>query len=368
MRIALVAPETLPLPPRKGGAVQIYIDALIPFLAKKHSITLFSPADGANAGNYGPNVKHLILPQNGYLKHVAKHLTPGRFHIVHIFNRPEFVPPLHSVSPTSRFILNLHNDPAPHVRKKLRDKNRKLWCSKVDKVITNSKYTKSVTLKNFPSLAGKINTVHLGVDTKKFFPRKRFLRKKRKTILFIGRLHRNKGLHLLILAAAKLTTKHPDILLLVVGGSKHGTNRQNQYTRYVYRLAKKKLGKGIRFTGFLNPQKIPYMYRRSDIFVCPSIWQEPFGRVNLEAMASGLPVVTSRKGGIPEAVIDGETGYLVKHSNRPSNYAAKIEKLLSDYKLRKRMGRAGRIRIQRTFTWERVAAKIADIYKSVAGV
>jgi glycosyltransferase involved in cell wall biosynthesis len=113
------------------------------------------------------------------------------------------------------------------------------------------------------------------------------------------------------------------------------------------------------------------------VFCCPSIY-EPFGIINLEAMACGTPVVASAVGGIPEVVVDGETGILVpleQQTKAPfepidpvrfsGDLAAAINRLLGDRELRDRMSRAGRARVEREFAWPAIAQQTADLYQSL---
>ena len=121
------------------------------------------------------------------------------------------------------------------------------------------------------------------------------------------------------------------------------------------------------------------LYSHAAVFCCPSIY-EPFGIINLEAMACGTPVVASKVGGIPEAVADGETGILVpleQQTESPfepvdpprfsADLAAAINRLLADPALRERMGQAGRRRVEERFSWRVIAQRTADLYRSLAG-
>ncbi len=101
-----------------------------------------------------------------------------------------------------------------------------------------------------------------------------------------------------------------------------------------------------------------------DFGVVPSTYPEPFGIVNLEYMACGLPVVATEVGGIPEVVVDGKTGLLIEPNN-PQALAAAIEKLLNAPDLRIKMGNAGRKRVEQNFTWGKHMQQLIEIYQKI---
>jgi len=91
---------------------------------------------------------------------------------------------------------------------------------------------------------------------------------------------------------------------------------------------------------------------------------EPFGIINLEAMACEIPVVASAVGGIPEVVVDGETGFLVPPGD-PESLASAINRVIDCEKLRTQFGEAGRRRVERFFSWEAIAEKTKDMYLEI---
>jgi glycosyltransferase involved in cell wall biosynthesis len=105
------------------------------------------------------------------------------------------------------------------------------------------------------------------------------------------------------------------------------------------------------------------LYNEAAVFACPSIY-EPFGIINLEAMACETPVVACAVGGIKEVVVDGETGFLVPPQD-PDRLAAALSKVLDDPDLAARMGRAGRARVLEHFTWDRIAEKTVAMYETL---
>jgi starch synthase len=127
----------------------------------------------------------------------------------------------------------------------------------------------------------------------------------------------------------------------------------------------------------LPKSEIIPLYSQAALFVCPSIY-EPFGIINLEAMACGTPVVGSAVGGIPEVVVPGETGLLVSVEQMKeapfepldaprfaSDLAAAINELMRDESRRRAMGQAARRRVEDVFGWGAVARKTADLYREV---
>ena len=120
----------------------------------------------------------------------------------------------------------------------------------------------------------------------------------------------------------------------------------------------------------LPPERIREVYSVSDVFICPSIY-EPLGIVNLEAMACNTAVVASRVGGIPEVVVDGETGRLVDYDEGdPDTFerelAAAVNAVAGDDDTAAQMGKAGRERALAEFSWARIAQETVDIYTELS--
>jgi glycosyltransferase involved in cell wall biosynthesis len=130
----------------------------------------------------------------------------------------------------------------------------------------------------------------------------------------------------------------------------------------------------------VSKDEVIALYSHAAVFVCPSVY-EPFGIINLEAMACETPVVAAAVGGIPEIVVPGETGTLVSFEpvddasaepKDPEAYsralATAINALIDDPDLRKRMGRAGRLRVLAEFSWTQIARQTLEFYRELTGV
>jgi glycosyltransferase involved in cell wall biosynthesis len=120
----------------------------------------------------------------------------------------------------------------------------------------------------------------------------------------------------------------------------------------------------VSFVGSIPYFELLDRYRAADVFVFPSVWNEPFGLPVAEAMACGVPVVATRSGGIVEIVEDGETGLLVERGNA-AELAGAIGSLLADDARRVAMGRAAAQRANEVFAWERVAVALGGVYRGI---
>jgi glycosyltransferase involved in cell wall biosynthesis len=179
----------------------------------------------------------------------------------------------------------------------------------------------------------------------------------KKLVLFVGRIVPHKGLDYLI-DSAEFTP--PDICYLIVG--------RGEYLSTLRRKAREKdLEKRIFFAGKVPSKRLPSYYAASDVFVLPSISRlEAFGLVVLEAMASGKPVIISNIPGVTELITDGEEGMHVEPMDA-KDLGDKINQILSDEDLRKKMGQRGREKVEREFSWDKVASQIEEVYREVAG-
>jgi glycosyltransferase involved in cell wall biosynthesis len=175
-------------------------------------------------------------------------------------------------------------------------------------------------------------------------------------IAWYGRISRSKGVIILLEAFNLLKREFPN-LELMIGGEVWDDRYFRELVDYTREMGLRR----VQFTGFVSD--VPSFLQRADIFVLPS-FQETFGIVNLEAMASGLPVVASSISGIPEIVIDHVSGFLVPPGD-PVKLAKKLRVLIVDRKLRRDMGRNGRERVLSTYSVEKVSKEILDMYKEL---
>jgi len=174
-------------------------------------------------------------------------------------------------------------------------------------------------------------------------------------VLFLGRLSRQKGIFDLVSAASRLPT---DVTLVLVTGAPDEPGIRTE-------LSDQLEGRSniLWIDRMLPRDEVVVLLSGASVFVAPSLY-EPFGIMNLEAMACKRPVVSTRVGGIVDVVVDEETGLLVSPSD-PEELSKAIKRILSNPELGEHMGEAGRERVERMFTWTRVADKTLSLYREM---
>lgn len=194
-----------------------------------------------------------------------------------------------------------------------------------------------------PSLASRVHVVDNGVDPARFSPSPRADDEPARPlrVMFAGRVFADKGPDVLVRAAALLPAERFEFT--IVGSIGFDRNAPlSPYERSLRKLADES-GRRIRFEPFVDRDALPDLLREADAFVVPSRWREPSGLTLGEAMATGLPVIASRVGGIPEVV--GDAGILVEPDD-PDALAAELRRLADDPAHRTALGRAARARAE----------------------
>lgn len=248
-----------------------------------------------------------------------------------------------------------------------------------DAVIAVSEGMKADILRSYPAVAPeRVAVIHNGIDPEEFQPTPRTdalvrwgVDLDRPYVVFVGRITRQKGIVHLLRAARHLL---PTAGLVLCAGEPDTPEIGAEVKRMVDELRAER-GDGVVWIDRMLPRSdLVELLSHARVFCCPSVY-EPFGIVNLEAMACGAPVVASAVGGIPEIVIDGENGYLVAFEpdgtprGEPadperfaSDLAEKLNTLLADPTLARRFGVAGRERVREQFSWSTIADRTVELY------
>ena len=195
----------------------------------------------------------------------------------------------------------------------------------------------------------------------------------RPTVVFVGRITRQKGLPHLLRACEQLPA---DVQVILCAGAPDTPEIKTEVEGLVARLREKRTGV-VWIEEMLPRPELIAVLAASDVFVCPSVY-EPLGIVNLEAMAVGLPVVGSATGGIPDVIVDGETGLLVPieqvqdgtgtpidPARFEADLAERLTTLVTATEAARTMGQAARRRVEEHFAWEAIAQRTMDVYNWV---
>ncbi|MEU6994860.1 glycosyltransferase family 4 protein [Streptomyces sp. NPDC046465] len=236
-----------------------------------------------------------------------------------------------------------------------------------DTITYLGEYTRSrIATALTPAAAGRMVQLPPGVDEKTFHPgsggdtvRARLGLTDRPVVVCVSRLVPRKGQDTLILALPRILAREPEAVLLIVGGG--------PYEDDLRRLAAQTgVADSVRFTGAVPWEELPAHYGAGDVFAMPcrtrrgGLDVEGLGIVYLEASATGLPVVAGDSGGAPDAVLDGETGWVVR-GGVPEEAADRIVALLGDAELRARMGERGRAWVESRWRWDLLATHLHDL-------
>ncbi|MBD2765045.1 glycogen synthase [Kocuria sp. cx-455] len=236
-------------------------------------------------------------------------------------------------------------------------------------------------LRSYPNVdPARVRTVHNGIDVSQWDhdPNTDILAEygidpERPSVVFVGRVTRQKGVPYLLRAALQLP---PEVQLILCAGAADTPALAAEVNGLIAELTAQRTGV-VLIDKMLPRREIIQILSHATAFACPSVY-EPLGIVNLEAMACGSAVVASATGGIPEVVVDGETGRLVPieqvtdGTGTPldpqkfvDDFAAALIDVVSDPERARRMGTAGRKRAQEHFAWETIAERTLEVYRSV---
>jgi starch synthase len=192
----------------------------------------------------------------------------------------------------------------------------------------------------------------------------------RPLVVFVGRITRQKGLVHLVRAAQQLD---PDTQLLLLAGAPDTPEIAAEFDTAFAELSRVRSGNVTWVQEMLPRASVRQVLTHATVFACPSVY-EPLGIVNLEAMACETAVVASAVGGIPEVVVDGETGILVPYDPKQADdpafvagfeaqFAEAINRITRDPALAERYGKAGRQRCIDEFSWEKIAQETVAVYE-----
>jgi glycosyltransferase involved in cell wall biosynthesis len=298
------------------------------------------------------------------------------------------------LNPEARIVLHCHDE----ILASLPSDRVAPWLEAIDAFLCVSDFITNRLRHAHPGISGRCVTLHNGVDRGRFNRvAKCWPRDREKTLIYVGRLSPEKGLHVLLKAFNQVVRSVPDCRLKLIGKpgllaysyhlgltddvpsltlrGYYGTSLIDRIDRQILRKGGAYLKSLRRSIALASASRIsmlaeipnahlPDHYAASYLSVVPSVWEEPFGLPVTEAMACGLPVVASLGGALPELVEDGKTGRLVNRAD-PQALAEVLVELLRDVKFRDRLAENAYRRVHSSLGYERSAQKLDRLYASV---
>lgn len=390
MKIAVLTSGILPVPAVQGGAVENLIDYYLEYneLHKLHDITVYSVADKATerhpalqsevnhyfyidmnswwaklrkkwyARRHGKEYYHYTIEY--YLHETLKHIRTQQYDIILLENRPGYALKLQDIT-NARLVYHLHNE-----KLSTRTARYQEIYNAANSIVTVSDYIKSLVQTINPQDT-KTHTVYNGIDLQAFrkMSAKAPIRLNTDDFLLVysGRVNREKGIMELVEALA-LLKEHTHIKLLVIGGSFYGNDTHDDSFMRNLKAKAESMHERIIFTGFIPYSNMPNYLSMADIAIIPSVWDDPFPTTVLEAQAMGLPIITTRRGGIPEEISNDNAILLDTDEHFVNNLANAIIDLYEHPEKRKQMAAAALER-SKLFDKETYAKSFFEALKSI---
>jgi spore coat protein SA len=391
--VALIGPELFPIPPIRGGATELFVDRLAAHLTRYRPV-IIGPADPELPReeirgqveyrriflNFGQQwlyrrYRHLLPLYDRRAAGLIRRISPD---LVHVHNRPLLALNLKTWFPRLPVLLHMHNiysilgkreRPAPDTP------------IPVDAFLACSNFVLEQERQRLGNGAKAHYVVYNGVDPAAFAPwwkrgaevktvRRQYGLGDEPVVLFAGKIRESKGVGLLMAAMRRVWARLPQAALALAGGTEFGRGRTGRETPF-FRQFREQVARApgrVLLTGFVPHEDMARTYLLGDVFAAPSQKPEGMPLVLLEAAACGLPIVTTRMGGIPEVVREGDNGLLLNNTQDPAELAEKILALLADAGLRRLLGGRGRELIEARFSWGRIAQEQEAVYDEVLGL
>ncbi len=425
MKIALVNQPQDPIVAgeEQRGSVAIVNWELAKRLARRHDVTVYAPrASGQASLEHWKNIEIRRVPFVAKRFHKAMQLLAGRLktsppyinsplyyreyfvqladelrrHPVDVLHFPQqlqFAARFKRAMPGAKVVLHMHQDELAQLDYHLL--RRQL--ANIDAVVTVSDFVTERARARFPDRAGAIHTIGNGVDIHRFRPDlQRDESPRPLRVLFVGRISPDKGVHQLIEAFDRVARERGDVELTLVGKvgmlpfdlvnllltddpaaldslrpfygrstlawlTKEVLGQKRSYKQQLEARLSPELSPRVHFVGSVSLEELIRLYSQADLLVLPSIWRESYGLPVAESMASGVAVLASDTGGVPELVDPGVTGLLVPRLDIDALTSA-MRELLADPARLRAMGRAARLRAERLLTWDRSAERLERVY------
>ena len=316
MKISILLPYKENFSPANAGAVSIFINDTYKISKYKKNIIIYGNTNhklrfSKNYVNLEYKKSFLKSSSKSYILEFLKREKKDNSDVIEFHNRPSYLKYLIKLKYAKK-VLYFHNDPLDMSGSKKID-DRIYLIDNLDKIIFNSNWSKSRFIKNLPksyTLSSKLKTIKQSIDTKKIN-----LKKKKKIIIFVGKLNSAKGYDIFGNAVLPLLDKYKEWSAVVIG------DEPREKISFVHSRLKN--------LGFQNHKNVLKNLEKASISVVCSRWNEPFGRTSLEAASRGCGLVISNRGGLKETITDG----IIVNNITTENFSKSINKLIVNTKL-----------------------------------
>ena len=379
MKVAIICPQGLPVPAVKGGAIETLVEVICREneIYEDLDIDIYSIYDEeakkvAKSYNYSNFIylcknKIYMKVKNkfsslcrkafklnidyAYAKEVVKKID-NSYHKVVIEGDSSLILPISKKVNKEKIYLHIHHDPLNTNHEIFR--NELLMCNKIISVsnYVNNGLLQCVAPKELRT-GVLLNCTNTKMFNKNLYEKESIICKQKYgiknndiVIMFVGRPVPQKGVKELLLAFKKLVSSYNNIKLLIVGNSGFGIETTTKYDEILLEIASQIKDKVV-FTGFIHNKQLPIIHSIADIAVVPSIYDEPAGLVVIEALASGLPLIITDSGGMPEYINNECAKIVTRNENIIDNLKEAIEELLVNKSLREEMVKKSHIFAQR---------------------
>lgn len=381
MRICHVAPELLPVPPTKGGAIERWIrDAATRLAGRGHEVHVISRDGGAGAGDQtidGVRYHYVKIPPT-IDRGLPAVLLRGLWHyegaravlaaikpdVVHHHSRPGGLWLSKGGAPLATQVISLHSMDYGwsfgYANWDRRLFNRGFKAA--TRVLAVSDFIRDHTEQRYASVHSKARTIYNGVDGNLFKPPDSAPPSSvEPPVLYVGRVEARKGVDVLVDAFEQIISKQrPNARLRIVGPHSYWHAQPSPF----YQALKERCDRNPRIElrePTFNDAELAAVYRDSACTVVPSTFPEALGLTSLEAQASGVPVVVSNAGGLPETVDAGRSGLVFEHGNA-GQLGEAVLSIIGNAERRRDMGAAARAWVMKTFSWDVIAEQLEHTY------
>jgi|SRR5882672_6938593 len=374
--VLLLSQEVHPIPPLKGAAVEQWIDTVAHGLSEfvPHVVSVPHPdlpdsqvVGGVHyhririGGLYRRLFRKLTrLDPYSFVDRIVAYARAVGVEIIHVHNAPQFVPGLLAGVKGARLLLHMHNEKPVQ---SLPPIDVLCGCSRY---ISDWFRDQGIAARRFVELPNGVDVdafrpsdtasrsaarAHFGVPDDRF------------VVLYVGRISPEKGPDLLVEALRRLD---PGRFHLVLAGEwPQGDARRSARVEFADSLRARLAGMDVRVLGHFAPEAMPEIYRLGDLLVVPSRFEEPFSMVAIEAMASGLPVLALRKGGMKEYMVDGENALMLPANIGADALANAIATAAEKSGKLGQLARSARALVESRFTWAHVVRDTERVYREM---